>query len=170
MYAHYKCHQWPYVTNKWSRSWSSETVKQYFYRKMLILEKVNTINRKEVTGHWRWRDSRSLVWDEEKTRPGHMLGWMLQVPSVFWHVGCVTETASGPQKCVPLITKNSLKNSENKLSHGATICPPPIPADLSPCTNRCAVRTATVAWPRRCAPSWPRWDRQKDGQMDHGIA
>ena len=80
MYAHYKCHQWPYVTNKWSRSWSSETVKQYFYRKMLILKKVNTINRKEVTGHWRWRDSRSLVWDEEKTRPGHMLGWMLQAP------------------------------------------------------------------------------------------
>ena len=44
--------------------------------------------------------------------------------------------------------------------------PPPIAADLRPCADGSAVRTALVAWPRRCAPSWPRWDRQTDRQSD----
>jgi len=39
---------------------------------------------------------------------------------------------------------------------------PPIAADLCPCADGSAVRTALVAWPRRCAPSWPRWDCQVD--------
>ena len=38
--------------------------------------------------------------------------------------------------------------------------PPPIAADLRPCADRSAVRTALLAWPRRWAPSWIRWDRQ----------
>ena len=47
---------------------------------------------------------------------------------------------------------------------------PPIAADLRPCADRSAVRTALAAWPRRCAPSWPRWDRQTDRQTDGQIA
>jgi len=42
---------------------------------------------------------------------------------------------------------------------------PPIAADLRPCADGSAVRTALVAWPRRCAPSWHRWDRQTDGRI-----
>jgi len=52
--------------------------------------------------------------------------------------------------------------------------PPPIAADLRPCADGSAVRTALLAWPRRGAPSWPRWDRQTgrqtDGWTDSGIA
>jgi len=41
---------------------------------------------------------------------------------------------------------------------------PPIAADLCPCADGFAVRTALVA----CAPSWPRWDRQTDRQTEDG--
>jgi len=41
--------------------------------------------------------------------------------------------------------------------------PPPIAADLRPGVDGSAVRTAMVAWPMCCAPTWPRWDRQTDG-------
>ena len=44
--------------------------------------------------------------------------------------------------------------------------PPSIAADLRPCADGSAVRTALVAWPRRCTPSWPRCDRQTDRQTD----
>jgi len=47
--------------------------------------------------------------------------------------------------------------------------PAPIAADLRPCADGSAVRTALVAWPRRCAPSWPRWDRQTDGRITHRL-
>jgi len=43
---------------------------------------------------------------------------------------------------------------------------PPIAADLRPCADGFAVRTALVA----CAPSWPRWDRQTDRQTEGRIA
>jgi len=43
--------------------------------------------------------------------------------------------------------------------------PPPIEADLRPCADGSAVRTALVVWPRHCAPSWPRWDWQTDGRI-----
>ena len=56
--------------------------------------------------------------------------------------------------------------------------PPPIAADLRPCADGSAVRTAPVAWHRRCTPSWPRrcalsrrrWDQQTDTQTDGRIA
>jgi len=56
--------------------------------------------------------------------------------------------------------------SGNKLSRGETICPPPIAADLHPCADGSAVRTALVASPRLSAPSWPGpggTDRRTDG-------
>jgi len=75
-----------------------------------------------------------------------------------------------------LVSERQLK--QNKLSRGKTICPPPIALDLRPCADGSAVRTALVAWPRRCASSWPRHcaprpggtDRQTDGPTDRGIA
>ena len=46
--------------------------------------------------------------------------------------------------------------------------PPPIAADLRPCADGSAVRTALVAWPRRGAP---RWDRhtETDGRTDGSL-
>ena len=44
--------------------------------------------------------------------------------------------------------------------------PPPIAADLRPCADGSAVRTALVASPRLSAPSWPGpggTDRRTDG-------
>jgi len=38
----------------------------------------------------------------------------------------------------------------------------PIAVDLCPGADRSAVRTALVAWSRRCVPGWPRWDQQTD--------
>jgi len=47
--------------------------------------------------------------------------------------------------------------------------PAPIAANLRACLDGSAVRTALVAWPRCCAPSWPRWDRQTDGRIEVSL-
>jgi len=45
--------------------------------------------------------------------------------------------------------------------------PAPIAADLRPCADRSAVRTALMAWPRR---AYAKWERQTDRRRDVRIA
>ena len=98
---------------------------------------------------------------------GKMLKQLMYGGNNFWHI-CVQIIPDDNSEKITKIDAHLKKLSARWYARRDDM-PPPIAANLRACLDGSAVRTALVAWPRCCAPSWPRWDRQTDGRIEVSL-